>query len=119
MTTNRMTWGFSGRETTLDRVQSCVGPGWSKLISDLVDDIFALGWDGTIYQVKEKFGGLRFYIGQAKPEIFDRIHQAENQSMKICEECGEPGELYHDGWIKCLCPVHAAAQGREKDDDED
>jgi hypothetical protein len=114
METNQITWGFNNRPAAREDVLSCVGKGWHKLVNSLIDDLFKLGWDGSLLQIKEKFGGLRFYIGQGSAEIFDRLYIAEEESIHTCEECGEPGELYYDGWIRCLCPVHAKEQGREK-----
>lgn len=80
--------------------------GWRPLLNELIEDLKKLGWDGDIHQVKEKFGGLRFYIGRGSDEIFDRIHKAENDSYKICEVCGEPGTMRNTGWIKTLCDKH-------------
>jgi hypothetical protein len=85
-----------------------VGEGWRDLILKLIADLDALGWDGHLNQVKEKFGGLRFYIGGGTSEIFDRISEAEEQSYSICEMCGKPGQLQYsnhgDGyWMKTLC----------------
>lgn len=80
------------------------GNGWFPLIKKLIEDLIALDWDKKICQVKEKFGGLRFYIGTGSNEIHDRISQAENDSYTICEETGQPGELRRDlGWWRTLC----------------
>ena len=54
-------------------------------------------------QVKEKYGGLRFYMTCGTDEIFDLIEKAEALSYKTCEECGEPGEERNTGWIRTLC----------------
>ncbi len=54
-------------------------------------------------QVKEKYGGLRFYMTCGTDEIFDLIEEAEALSYKTCEECGEPGEERNTGWIRTLC----------------
>jgi hypothetical protein len=63
-----------------------------------------MGWDRDLHQVKPKFGGLRFYIGSASDEFRDRIEKAEEQSKKICEQCGKPGALIDDaGWLTTLC----------------
>jgi hypothetical protein len=98
-----MTWGFTGRPATLDDIKACVGTGWGELLTKLVTDLETLGWSGTIFQVKEKFGGLRFYIGQGSDAIFARIAQAENESLRVCEECGAPGKPNGRGWVKTLC----------------
>jgi len=81
--------------------------GWSKIVRELVDDLFALGWNGSLFQIKEKFGGLRFYIGHGTHTIFDRIEKAESESMKTCEVCGLPGKPRSDGWVRTLCDIHA------------
>lgn len=54
-------------------------------------------------QVKEKFGGLRFYMTCGSDEIYDLTDKAEALSLKICEECGKPGEERATGWIHTLC----------------
>jgi hypothetical protein len=79
------------------------GPGWYALEKELIQDLIKLGWDRRIVQVKEKFGGLRFYIGEGSDEIFDRIDRAEEESIKICERCGNPGRVVGKSWLRCLC----------------
>ena len=111
-------YGFRGREVVLKDVQDAVGAGWALLIENLVNDLFQLGWDGVVLQVKEKFGGLRFYVGDGNhtQSIQQRISQAESASYKICEICGMPGTLRRGGWLKVLCDEHA--NGREPEIDE-
>ena len=87
-------------------------------------------------QVKEKFGGLRFYYHLEYNErnnylletekypdlqqIVDRysdyingiIHFAEIASGRTCEETGQPGELHsaggsRNGWLKTVSKEHA------------
>jgi len=78
--------------------------GWYQIIKDLIVDLIELGWNKEICQVKEKFGGLRFYIYEGSNEIHERISKAENQSYEICEVTGKPGQLRTDlGWIETLC----------------
>jgi hypothetical protein len=84
-----------------------VDSGWYPLIKDLIEDLIKLGWDKQVCQVKEKFGGLRFYINSGSNEIFARITLAENKSHEICETCGEKGEMRTDlGWYRTLCNKH-------------
>ena len=83
-----------------------IAEGWYPLVNKLIEDLNKMGWDGDIHQIKEKFGGLRFYIGNGTEEILDRIWKAEEESYKICEMCGEPGKLRHGGWKKTLCDEH-------------
>ena len=82
------------------------GNGWFPIIKDLITDLIELGWDKQTFQVKEKFGALRFYINTGSDEIFKKIHSYENQSYEICETCGEKGELRLVGWYKTLCNKH-------------
>ncbi len=84
-----------------------VGYGWYPLIKDLIIDLIDLGWDKQIIQVKEKFGGLRFYINEGSEKIFNRISEAEKLSYELCEICGNKGELRKDkSWITTLCDNH-------------
>jgi len=102
------------RPWPLDDVVEGVGPGWEDIVRRLVTDLFALGWDGDLHQIKEKFGGLRFYIGVGNEALWKRIDQAEDESMRTCEQCGQPGETSSWGgyWINALCPAH----GKERQD---
>jgi len=55
-------------------------------------------------QVKEKFGGLRFYMSCGTDEMFDLIDEADTASYKICEECASGDATQNDvGWIRTLC----------------
>ncbi len=67
-------------------------------------------------QVKEKFGGLRFYVDGGTSEIHNYISFAESISYRTCEECGSPGRAYRSGWHKTLCEVHAAMDGRTEEE---
>jgi hypothetical protein len=72
--------------------------GWYPLIVGLDADIAALAPDYELHQVKEKFGGLRFYIHaetedpEARRAIDGLIREAERRALTICERCGEPGK---------------------------
>lgn len=87
------------------------GDGWFDLIAELsrrIDDIAkAAGLTDDGYpeamQVKEKFGGLRFYVGTATDEVFTAIDEAEAKSLKTCETCGQPGRQVGVGWIVTIC----------------
>jgi hypothetical protein len=94
---------YGQTEVTVDQLCDHVGKGWETIIRDLVIDLEKMGWDGYLCDVKEKYGGLRFYIGNGSTEIHYRINEAENLSLKTCENCGQPGERRSIGWIKCLC----------------
>ncbi len=68
-------------------------------------------------QVKEKFGGLRFYVSGASEKHYNYIDFAESMSIHTCEECGAFGKLYFDGWHRTLCDVHAQQEERKPTDD--
>jgi hypothetical protein len=69
-------------------------------------------------QVKEKFGGLRFYVNGGDEKIHNYISMAESMSYRMCEVCGSPGKLYTDGWYTTLCPTHAKEKDRTDDAEE-
>ena len=70
-------------------------------------------------QVKEKFGGLRFYVKAATDEHYNYISFAESMSYRTCDQCGNPGKTYTDGWHTTLCDIHAAMDGREEQYESD
>jgi hypothetical protein len=82
---------------------SGIGKGWLRLVEVLIIDLVWLGWDKDLHQIKEKFGGLRFYIGATGEGIHERIMAAESESFKVCEDCGAAGEPRKGGWIRTLC----------------
>lgn len=88
-----MAWGFS------------VGDGWFEIIKELAEKLEPMGVVAA--QVKEKFGGLRFYINSVQTEDWKKIHdiinEAERKSYKTCEKCGQPGELKGGGWARTMC----------------
>lgn len=52
----KLMWSWSKTETTIEEICGCVGPGWKTIVTDLTNDLLALGWEGKIAQVKEKMG---------------------------------------------------------------
>ena len=92
--------------------------GWFDLIWKLCEDLEGMYKHLVIIpeepfqvlQVKEKFGGLRFYVGGCcSDEMFKRILKAEHDSFSICENCGKEGCLRTEGWAKTLCSECADA----------
>jgi hypothetical protein len=95
---------YSNKPPITDAYFFTVDSGWYPLIKSLIEDLIELGWNKEICQVKEKFGGLRFYINSGSELIFNRIRKAEEESYNICEVTGEPGSLRTDiTWIRTLC----------------
>ena len=95
---------------------------WSKKIvtQEMIDEAKTKLDEETLkvpvaVQVKEKFGGLRFYVQAATDKHYQFISFAEVMSYRTCEECGAPGKTYTDGWHTTLCDVHAAMAGREEE----
>lgn len=80
------------------------GPGWRALIEPLVE--LCQKENVAILQIKEKFGTLRFYVGAAPDHVYDAIRDAENESAKTCEQCGAPGKLQDNGWLRTVCKKH-------------
>lgn len=95
-----------------------VGPGWWPILESLCANIQShIDWrvkqnkhieQVVVEQIKEKFGGLRFYYQGGDDEISGMVRMAEAWADRSCEECGAPGESGGQGWIKTLCPVHRA-----------
>jgi len=78
--------------------------GWSGLVTMLCELLSALDLPGLrVIQVKEKFGGLRFYVEGGNEAVSALIKEAEEESFLICERCGNHGELRGGGWLLTLC----------------
>ena len=89
-----------------------ISSGWYQLIHDLIAELIETDWDRDIHQVKEKFGGLEFYVGSASTEVHEIIRKYGKLSYETCEVCGEVGELRKDcgwgggTWYKAMCDKH-------------
>ena len=95
---------YSDKEPIMDAGFFECNSGWYQIIKDLITDLIAMGWNREVCQVKEKFGGLRFYVNAASDEMHDRIAEAETESYETCEVTGQPGKPRNDlGWIETLC----------------
>lgn len=88
------------------------GEGWWPIIAQLDRDIAAVAPNYEVHQIKEKFGGLRFYYGVGDagfdPRIDELVDAAERVAARTCEFCGAPGRARGKGWIKTVCDEHAA-----------
>lgn len=89
-------------------------PGWLSLLDDLclrlqtyldtnpgIPQIIVL-------QVKEKYGGLRFYIAGGDQFCRVIVDAAEEASLKRCEVCGQPGVLVGERLVSVRCDEHVA-----------
>ena len=93
------------------------GDGWFDIVWRLCEDSEPLvaevekatGRPFEVLQVKQKLGGLRFYVShQHRTEaVMQRIYAAESESFRTCEVCGKPGTL-RDDCIRTVCDAHAS-----------
>jgi len=112
---------YDGLKTILSKFNdSYVGyiscdKGWYPLIISCDEELSAVCPDYNILQIKEKFGGLRYYIYAPEECDNDRvkmnniIKSYEKLSAKTCEITGEPGVLMGEtsspfAWVKTLDP---------------
>lgn len=99
-----------------------VPDGWLELIRKLSVDINQYCIDCSIDdfrvdQIKEKFGGLRFYVSRpTDPNVSALISAAEERSYKLCTVCGEHGDRYCDssGRYHRLCKIHIDELGNKE-----
>ncbi len=111
MKVTAMCWGFD------------VGDGWYQILDSLCGNIQNyIDWKNrsaeagykdfkpvdqvVAVQVKEKFGGLRFYYEGGDEHISGMVRMAESWASVTCEECGESGKMRNGGWIRTLCDKH-------------
>lgn len=101
-------YGYKGFEQTLEQASKELPEGWRPLFIKLCQALFEMGWNGTLFQTKEKFGGLRFYPERISDEMHDRIHKAAIESFRTCQVCGAPGKnvCSSSGWYMTVCDEH-------------
>jgi hypothetical protein len=95
-----------------------VGKGWYPIIERLSSSIqqhieFANKKEEVcpqvvVMQVKEKFGGLRFYYEGGDDYVHGLVSMAESWADIACEVCGGIGKRRSGGWVRTLCDVHEA-----------
>jgi hypothetical protein len=98
-----------------------IGPGWWPIIESLCANIQShTDWwnknretrpvveQVVVEQIKEKFGGLRFYYSGGDDTVAGMVRMAESWASATCEDCGVPGVSRSGGWIKTLCERHEA-----------
>jgi hypothetical protein len=97
----------------------CVDEGWWPILTNLCANIQShTDWwnknretrpvveQVVVQQIKEKFGGLRFYYEGGDDTIRGMVTMAEAWAGNTCETCGKPGHQREGGWIKTLCDEH-------------
>ena len=73
-------------------------------------------------QVKEKFGGLRFYISGGDDRVWDLIAWAESLSYHVCQDCStmRTARLRNHGWMVTLCDACAITRyGEDETNDHE
>ncbi len=78
---------------------------------------FHLGSKMVLDQIKEKFGGLRFYARTptgTRYEIRGMIQMAEAMSVTICDSCGNKGKTRNHAWRRTLCDKCEKKQNKGK-----
>lgn len=86
-------------------------PGWLPAVERLTELLERIGGVRCV-QVKEKFGGLRYYV-ESEDEtpiqsadrelIYGLIQVCEDACAVTCLYCGAPGTLRGGGWMRTLC----------------
>ena len=102
----------------------CIDEGWWPVLANLCANIqHHIDWKNkqsevvpqvVVEQIKEKFGGLRFYYSGGDDEISGMVSMAEAWAGNTCETCGAPGKSREGGWIKTLCDHHEAERQQRK-----
>ncbi len=70
-----------------------------------------------VHQIKEKFGGLRFYCATpsgTRYEIRGMLQLAESMSFRICDSCGNKGKTRDHAWRRTLCDTCEKKQNKGK-----
>jgi hypothetical protein len=84
-----------------------VGSGWEDLIDRCCAEVTANDPTAQVVQIKEKFGGLRFYLDTDDQERLARsiIAKYEAEAERTCELCGKPGHTrnYTKYYIRTVC----------------
>jgi hypothetical protein len=88
-----------------------VGEGWYPLLHELCHTLEPhieslpeeIRSQLYVVQIKEKFGGLRFYMQSETPYMRGAIAVAERMSYLLCEHCGNKGTRRSGGWIRTEC----------------
>lgn len=86
------------------------GKGWFELLKPIFNYIEEYNKDESntekieVLQVKEKFGGLRFYTNFETDELSKLIEEAEFKADNTCELCGSTEKVGKKlGWITTCC----------------
>jgi len=91
----------------LERRYFSIGNGWLGILQRLFETLISLGWDKEFINVKQKFGGMSLFLDNLPENGLHFVTEAEKESFRICEVCGEPGDQHKiNSWIHTLCNEH-------------
>lgn len=106
----------NGTQTIVNYREFECGDGWFNIIHELSLKIEGIAvqmhQNGTplaglphVRQVKEKFGGLRFYMDNGTEDTQELIDQARLKASVTCEFCGSPGQKQenNNGLLMVVC----------------
>ena len=106
ITTEDLSWNEGKyRHTLMDDIPS----GWRKAFGlQLIVDIDKYLrenniTDYVVYQVKEKWGELRWYDNGSAEMYKDVINHYEVKSRNLCIHCGKASTRFTKGWITPVC----------------
>ena len=84
--------------------------GWriafgDQMVEELNQELVKGGFvnDYRITQIKEKYGGLRWYDNGNTKEGYNIINKYESLSRRTCICCGKPAKYITLGWISPFC----------------
>ena len=92
-----------------------IDEGWYQLVIDCDKELIAIDPHYRIFQIKEKFGGLRYYFHPSQSDTSKAMNEVVSKyeaiAARTCEATGEPGVLMKSigGWRKTLNPEYAAS----------
>ena len=107
-----MYWGFSHDDGWYDIIDSLCASIQNHInnkryqFREMSQEDFDEEHQVVAAQVKEKFGGLRFYVDGGDDWVYGAISMAESISYRTCEVCGAPGKTRGTGWIRTTCNEH-------------
>lgn len=80
-----------------------IGPGWLQIVLGLHREMVQIRPEYKIVQIKEKFGGLRYYYEPFDKRLEDLVRAAERQAWETCSECGHEGSTDSGRGFMVLC----------------
>ncbi len=96
---------WSHKSNHWDKEWNAENPDQKRKVTKPVKQVIAV-------QVKEKFGGLRFYYDGGDAEISGMVRMAESWAANTCETCGNQGKLRGGNWLYTACDEHTKPEHR-------